>query len=184
MTISSKTMTAEELWRMPDDHMRHELVDGELKTMTPAGAEHGAIGIKLVIRLGQFVENKKLGVMFGPDTGFTLRRNPDTVRAPDAAFVKTSRIPSSGLTVKFFEGAPDLAVEVLSPSDTVEEVEEKIAEYLAVGSSLIWIINPKRKTVTIHKPQKNPVVLHESDSLEGENVVPGFTCKVSELFSR
>jgi Uma2 family endonuclease len=183
MTTSSKTMTADELWRMPPDHMRHELVNGELTTMAPAGFDHGAIGIRMAILLGKHIEAKQLGVVVGADTGFVLRRNPDTVRAPDAAFVSTARIPASGRPKKFFEGAPDLAVEVLSPSDTVEEVDEKIADYLDAGTSLVWIINPKRKSVTVYKSKANPIVLHESDLLDGENIVPEFTCKIVELFS-
>src|SRR5262245_47015418 len=176
MTTTNRLMTADELWRMPNDRMRHELVRGELRSMPPAGFEHGAITIKLTRLLANHVEANQLGFVAGAETGFTLQLNPDTVRGADISFVSKSRV-TGALPKAFFPGAPDLAVEVLSPSDTVEEVEEKVSDYLDGGCKLVWVLSPKSKTVTVHRPESNPVVLKQDDSLLGEDVVPGFVCK-------
>jgi len=179
---TNKLMTAEELWRMPDDNMRHELVRGELTTMAPAGSDHGSIGLQIGILVGGYIKTHKLGAAFATDTGFYLSRNPDTVRAPDFAFVLKHRIPPGGLPLKFFDGPPDLAVEVVSPSDTINEIEDKIADYLDSGCGLVWIVTPKRKTVTIHRPNQQPRVLRGDESITGEDVIAGFTCRVAEFF--
>jgi Uma2 family endonuclease len=181
MAVTTKTMTAEELLRLPADNMRHELVNGEVRNMPPAGAEHGAIVIKLSRLLANHVESHQLGVVFGAETGFLLRRNPDLVRGADIAFVVQSKV-SIPLPKTFWPGAPDLAVEVLSPSDTVEEIEEKIGDYLASGSRLVWVVNPKRRTVAVHRPLNNPVILAATELLQGEDVVPGFECAIHQIF--
>jgi Uma2 family endonuclease len=183
MALDTRIMTAEELWRMPSDDLRHELVNGELKTMAPARFEHGAVGIKIAARILSAVEASELGVVVGADTGFVLRRNPDTVRAPDIAFVKAERIAGGRRTAKFFEGAPDLAVEIVSPGDTVDELEEKIADYLSAGCQMVWVVHPKTKSITIHRPTVQPVVLHEMDQLDGHQLLPGFRCAVAEIFA-
>src|SRR4051812_14372339 len=117
MTIATSPTTAEQLWRMPKDEMRHELVRGELFTMAPAGFDHGAVIINLSIPLATYVKKHKLGIVVGAETGFILTRDPDTVRGADIAFVRAARIPKSGRPKKFWIGGPDLAVEVLSPDD-------------------------------------------------------------------
>ncbi|HEY7091495.1 MAG TPA: Uma2 family endonuclease [Tepidisphaeraceae bacterium] len=178
---TNRLLTADELWRMPHDHMRHELVKGEMRTMPPAGFEHGAIIIKLSRLLANHVEANHLGLVTGAETGFIVGRNPDTVRGADVAFVGKARLPTP-LPKAFFPGAPDLAVEVLSPTDTVEDVEEKVTGYLDGGSKIVWVISPKARTVTVCRPSANPVVLREAESLSGDDVVPGFTCKIIELF--
>jgi Uma2 family endonuclease len=183
MTLDTRTITAEQLWQMPSDDMRHELVNGELRTMAPAGFDHGAVGIKIAARLLSFVESRRLGVVVGADTGFILRRNPDTVRAPDVSFVGADRIPAGARSVKFFDGPPDLAVEVISPSDTVDELDEKIADYLSAGCPMVWVVHPKTKSITIHRPSAQPVVLRETDHLDGQDVLPDFRCTVAEIFA-
>ncbi|GMU23802.1 MAG: hypothetical protein AMXMBFR13_38800 [Phycisphaerae bacterium] len=182
MTTTPGLMTADDLWNLPDDGMRHELVRGQLRTMAPAGFEHGGTGMTLGILLGQHVRAKGLGLLLNADTGFLLRSDPDTVRAPDIAFVSRARLDKTGVPKKFFPGAPDLAVEVVSPGDTVDEVEEKVEDYLLAGTRLIWIVNPRRRTVTIRRPGVRAEILKESDQLTGEDVVPGFSCTVGELF--
>jgi Uma2 family endonuclease len=130
----SRAITAEELFRMPDDGYKYELVAGRLRKMTPAGSLHGAVGIRLSIAIGNHVDRYGLGVLFAADTGFKLATNPDTVRAPDIAFVSRAHIPSGGIPRTYWPGAPDLAVEVLSPTDVRSEIDEKIEEYLACGA--------------------------------------------------
>jgi Uma2 family endonuclease len=182
MSTTTQPMTADELLKLPRGRFRYELVKGELKTMSPAGQEHGAVIMNLAVPLGQYVKVNKLGVIFGAETGFKLASNPDTVRAPDIAFIRRERIEKNGIAKGFGLGAPDLAVEVLSPGDTIDEVDEKVGEWLAGGASAVWIVNPKRRVVVIHRSETDVTVLTENDELEGQDVVPGFRCKVTEIF--
>jgi Uma2 family endonuclease len=175
-------MTADELFALPDDSQRHELVYGEHRIMAPAGGEHGAISAGLIVQLGAYVRKHKLGRVFTSETGFWITRDPDTVRAPDAAFVRTARIPKSGLPIGFWPGAPDLAVEVTSPSDTLEEVEDKVQQWLASGTALVWVVNPKRRTVTVYSSPSQATILAVNDELDGGEVLPGFRIRVSEIF--
>lgn len=175
-------LTADDLLRLPDDGQQRELVKGELRTMAPASPRHGSINAQLGGLLYQHVVANRLGVLFTADTGFWLSRDPDTVRCPDVAFLSKARIPPDGFRPGFFEGAPDLAVEVLSPRDTVFEVEEKVEEYLAAGARAVWVVNPKLRRVTLHHTGETPRVLHEDETLEGGDILPGFACRVSEVF--
>jgi Uma2 family endonuclease len=182
MSTTLQTFTAEELFTMPKDGFRYELVKGELRKMSPAGSEHGAIIINITVLLGQHVKTNKLGVCFGAETGFKIATDPDTVRAPDLAFIGSARVPESGIPKKFWPGAPDLAVEVLSPGDSYEEVDEKVGDWLAAGTRAVWVVNPRKRSVTVYHSTKDVERLSESDELDGGDVVPGFRCKVSEIF--
>jgi Uma2 family endonuclease len=182
MSTATQLMTADDLFRLPDDGMRHELVKGLLHTMPPAGFEHGAVGIKLTLPLGAHVKTHGLGIVVAAETGFIVTTNPDTVRAPDIGFVRNDRVQATGITKKYFPGAPDLAVEVVSPGDTVYEVDDKVQEWLGAGAGLVWVVNPRRRTVTVHRPTGAPIVLTVNDVLDGEQVVPGFSIRVAELF--
>jgi Uma2 family endonuclease len=179
---TTRFMSADDLWNLPSDDLRHELVKGELRTMAPTGFHHGSVTMRLGGRLFAYATEKAIGNVLGAETGFVLSRNPDTVRAPDIGFVRASRIPPGEETVKFWEGAPDLAVEVLSPSDTIDEVEEKVDDYLAAGTMLVWVVNSRRKTVTVYRPNQQPVLLSETDELSGEEVVPGFRIPIAAIF--
>lgn len=183
MAVKGKAMTAEELLRMPDEACRHELIKGDLITMTPAGFGHGAVVLKIAGPLWQHVESRKLGLVLAAETGFRLASNPDTVRAPDVSFVRRDRLPEGGLTTAFFAGAPDLAVEVLSPDDRVFDVEQKIADWLAAGASAVWVVNPKSRTIAIHRPDNAPQTLVVPDTLDGGDVVPGFRLPVADIFA-
>jgi Uma2 family endonuclease len=174
--------TASELFAMPDDGFRYELVKGELRKMSPSGSEHGAIIINISLLLAQYVRSKKLGVCFGAETGFKIASDPDTVRAPDVAFIRRERIPQSGIPKKFWPGAPDLAVEVLSPGDTRAEVDEKVEDWLRAGAQAVWVINPKQRGVSVYRPVTDVTRLSEGDELDGGEVVPGFRCEVAEIF--
>jgi Uma2 family endonuclease len=182
MTTTLQRVTADELFAMPEDGFRYELVKGELRKMSPSGSEHGAVVINVSLLVGQHVKSNNPGVCFGAETGFKISSDPDTVRAPDLAFVGNERLPESGIPKKFWPGAPDLAVEVLSPGDTYTAVDEKVEEWLAAGARAVWVLNPKRHSVTVHRSLTDVTRLSESDELEGGDVVPGFRCKVSEIF--
>ena len=182
MTAGPGLMSANDLWSLPDDGMCHELAHGELRTKPLNGFEHGVICSALAATLSDRAQAAELGsAVIG--AGFILARNPDTVRGPDIAFVSQARLEQTGIPQQFFPGAPDLAVEVVSPSDTMEEIEEKVDDFLAAGTRLVWVVNPRRRTVTVYRPGPQVVILRETDQLTGEDVVPGFACRVGELFA-
>lgn len=182
MSTTTQLMTADELLKLPRGRFRYELVKGELITMSPSGSEHGAIVVNVTVLLAQHVKANNLGIVFGAETGFKIAENPDTVLAPDVAFISREHIPESGIPKKYWPGAPDLAVEVLSPGDTTREVEEKVSQWLAAGARLVWAVNPRRKSITVHRAPKDASTFSETDELDGEEVVPGFRCRVSEIF--
>lgn len=179
-TIS--TITAEQLLDMPSDGMRHELIRGELTTMTPSGAEHGGTVGVLTLRLFQHIEDHKLGIFFAAETGFLLARNPDTVLAPDAAFISQSRIPTGGLPKGFYPGPPDLAVEVISPHDRLTEVDEKVQEWLAHGACEVWVVNPRSRTVTLYRSLTDIRLFAANDMLVSPELLPGFSLLVGTIF--
>ncbi|MGB8507670.1 MAG: Uma2 family endonuclease [Pyrinomonadaceae bacterium] len=182
MSTMVQWMTADDLLALPKDGFRHELVKGEIKKMSPAGSEHGAVVFNLSIILGQHIKTNNLGQGFGAETGFKIASDPDTVRAPDIAFVKRERIPETGIPKNFWQIAPDLAVEVVSPGDTFDEVGQKVEDWLTAGASAVWIVNPKLRSVTVYRSLTDAVILSEKDELDGGTVVPGFRCRVSEIF--
>jgi Uma2 family endonuclease len=182
MSTMPTLVTADELCTLPDDGFRYELVRGEVRRMPPAGSEHGAVVMNLGSPLHAFVRSHDLGVVLGAETGFKIASDPDTVRAPDLAFVRCERIPESGIPSGFWLGAPDLAVEVISPSDTYTEVEEKVHDWLKAGTRMVLVLNPRTRTVTIYTFSTIVVQLTESDTLTGGEVLPAFTCQVSGLF--
>ena len=139
-------MTAEELIKLKDGY-RHELLEGELLTMSPAVEERGAVIVNLTVTLGLHVKQNKLGIVYGAETGFTLERNPDTVLAPDISFVRRERV--GRVSKGFREGAPDLAVEVISPNETTREVENKTRRWLQLGARAVWVVNPQTNTVGV-----------------------------------
>jgi Uma2 family endonuclease len=116
------------------------------------------------------------------ECGYVLRRNPDTVRGPDASFVSSERLAAWEARGPFFEGAPDLAVEVLSPSNTRREIEEKVSEYLAAGGREVWVADPEARRITVHRPDEGPRDLGPDDTLDGGDLLPGFDVPVAELF--
>ena len=184
MTVHSprSSMTAEELFDLADDGGRLELVEGELVHMTPTGGTHGALKVRTGRLLDEYVEAHDLGVCCGAETGFILRREPDTVRAPGAAAVVKSRVPSTGIPSTYWPFAPDLAVEVLSPSDRLADVHVKIAEYFAAGTRLVWLLEPETRMVHVYRSPQEVEVVGTEEDLDGGDVLPGFRCAVRRLF--
>jgi len=182
MTTAERIVTAEQLLSAPGLG-RCELVRGELNMMSPAGPRHGRIAMNLSTPLDVFVRQHALGTVFTAETGFQIGHDPDTVRAPDVAFVRAERMdaePEHG----FFPGAPDLAVEVLSPEDRAGEVQSKVQDWLASGCRGVWVVDPHSRTVTIYRSRSDIVVLVESDTLSGGDLVPAFSLTVAEIFGR
>jgi len=150
--------------------------------MTPAGFRHGRIACTVATMLRGFVEGHALGVVLGAETGFQIARDPDTVRAPDVAFVKAGRIPERE-PEGFFPGAPDLAVEVLSPNDSAGDVLAKVQDWLDAGCRSVWVLDPQTRTVTVYHTRRRIAVLSESETLEGGEVLPGFEVAVAGFFA-
>ena len=183
MTIVEHIATAADLERLPDDGFRYELVRGEVRKMTPAGNEHGKIAMSVAWRLAQHVEAHGLGAVYAAETGFRLASDPDTVRAPDAAFVCQARLDAVGAVAGYWPGAPDLVVEVVSPGDRYGEVAEKVADWLAAGTQMVVVVEPQQRTVAVHRTSDAVDVLREGDVLEGGEVVPGWEVAVAALFA-
>ncbi len=172
--------TAEQLLRAHDIG-RCELVRGKFIMMNPAGDEHGRIIVAITHALANHVLPRRLGVLHGAETGFMLARNPDTVRAPDLAFTATERAapPVRG----FVPRPPDLAIEVLSPDDRPGYVREKVAEWLGAGTLVVWVVDPRTRTVTIHGAGARAAVFGESDVVPGGDLLPGFALAVFDVFA-
>ena len=175
-------MTAEELFDLPDDDYRYELVEGALIRMVLTGGEHGVLTIRVASMLHSYVQDNDLGTVSGADTGFILQRAPDIVRAPDVAFIAKARIPETGIPKTYWPFAPDLAVEVTSPSDRFSAVQTKIAEYFSAGTRLAWVIEPATRTVYVYRSPHDVQALEEDDELSGGDVLPGFRYAVGRLF--
>jgi Uma2 family endonuclease len=180
--VATKHHTAIELENMGSESERYELVRGELREVAAAGARHGQIEVKLSSRLSNLVEEGKLGVIFGSDTGFVVTNDPDTLLMPDVSFVRTARLPAGELWEGFVPFAPDLAVEIESPSNREGEMLEKVALYLAGGTQLVWLIRPRHRSVTIFRPAAPEQVLTENDTLDAGELVPGFSLLLADLF--
>lgn len=182
MTVETKPVTAGELLRMPDDGFRYELVRGELRQMTPAGSAHGFIAARLLGSLQRHVDANNLGRTYAAETGFKISSEPDTVRAPDAAFVSRERVEQAGEVAGYWPGAPDLAVEVVSPGDAHSEVVEKALAWLDAGCRMVLVVDPKNRIVTVYRAPRDVSVLGEDDTVDGANVVPRWELSVAELF--
>ena len=175
-------MTAEELFELPNDDYKYELVAGELIRMAPTGGEHGVVTVRIGRILDEYVEAHDLGICSGAETGFILQRKPDIVRAPDAAFIAKARIPETGIPTAYWPFAPDLAVEITSPSDRFTAVQTKISEYFSAGTRLVWVVEPATRTVYVYRSPRDVQALGEDAELTGEDVLPGFRCAVRRLF--
>jgi Uma2 family endonuclease len=186
-TTETKLMTADELLTLPSfvngSDRRYELIKGVLKVMSPTKPLHGVICARLAARLVMFVEEHDLGEVFGAETGFLIEVDPDTVVGADAAFVSHERLSKVETFEKFFPFAPDLAIEVLSPGNTVNEIDEKINFYFAAGSRAVWVFNPKRRTAAVYRSPFDARILSEQDTLEGGDVLPQFRLELSKLFA-
>lgn len=184
MSTEVQLMTADELLAMPDDGFVYELIKGELiKVSPPPGYEHGIVAMNIAGPLYEYVKKKSLGKLCAAETGFLLEQNPDTVRAADAAFVRQERVDQARPVEGYWMGAPDLAVEVVSPSDTIRRVEGKVAQWLEAGTRLLWVVSPRLRTVTVYRSLTGIETLTENDTLDGGDVVPGFQIPVAEIFA-
>lgn len=183
MTATGIRMTADELLALPDNGMRRELVAGELYEMPPAGGEHGYVGSKAHIEFGVFLKQHPEigGSFFLAETGYRLSRNPDTVRAPDISYVNEERLPQARVR-GYPELAPDFVVEVVSPNDLADELQIKMDQWLSAGSRLVWVLYPATRSAIIYGSQGSVRLLRSDHTLCGEPILPGFSCRVRDLF--
>jgi Uma2 family endonuclease len=177
----NKPITAEEFFLMPPptDGAQQELVRGEIITMPPPGGMHGVSCNKAGRRLGNFVEDNDRGTVASNDTGFITQRNPDSVRGPDVSYWSKERLKE--VPVGYIDIAPDMLVEVLSPSNTWKQIRAKLIEYFGLGVRLVWVIAPEDRTLTIFRTPDEGRLLHETATVTGEDVLQGFSCRVSDL---
>jgi Uma2 family endonuclease len=181
MPAYERLVTAEEFARIPNDDYHYELVEGRVVRVSPPGSRHGVLATEIAALLLHHVKARGLGAVM-TTAGVKLAANPDTVREPDIAFVRQDRIPANGVPDGYWPGAPDLAVEIRSPGDRRAEITAKVADYLARGVRLVWVVDPKTKMVTAHAPQSSPITLGMDDVLDAGDVVPGFSCPVRRIF--
>ena len=179
---TAKLVTADDLLRMPDDGCRYELLEGKLVKLAPAGYRHGVYVMTIGASLWQHVNATQSGEVSAAETGFRLASDPDTVRAPDAAFVSQARIDATEEVQGYWTGAPDLAIEVVSPNDTYTEVESKALQWLDAGSQAVFVVDPRRESVTVYRSRSDIVILTGEEVLEVQDVVPGWTLPLRELF--
>jgi Uma2 family endonuclease len=175
-------VTAEEFEQIQDGDHRWELVAGRVIKMSPPGARHGVIAVRLAEFLGYHVRTTGLGFVMG-EAGYRLASNPDTVRGPDLSFVRKDRVPASGIPEGFWPGAPDLVIEILSPDNHPRQVREKTATYFALGSQVVWVVDPRRKQVSVHDVHGDVRIMGIGDTLEGGTLLPGFLCAVDSIFA-
>jgi Uma2 family endonuclease len=184
MATTTRYVTDDELLHAPRDGQKYERVDGEMR-VSPAGGRHGEVIVALTVRLGTFVLERRLGHILESSTGFRWpgrkTDRPDNIRSPDLSFVGSGRFPDGHAPAGFIPFAPDLAVEVLSPSDRRNDVLEKVGEYLDAGSRMVWVIDPEGRTAVAYRSLTDVRVIGEAETLEGGDVVPGFACRLADL---
>jgi Uma2 family endonuclease len=189
MVISERLYTAEELWELSHSteylDMRLELSEGRLIVMSPAGWKHGGIALTLGRMVGDFVDDHSLGVTTAAETGFILYKNPDprgkdTVRAPDVGFVTAARVPAD-LPDGYVPFAPDLAIEVISPNDDADEVDQKVREYLKYGTRAVWLFFPKTRTAAVYTPTTYTPIEPDGE-IDGGDILPGFKLRLVDVF--
>lgn len=179
----TKLLTADDLLRLSAEGVRGELVRGVLHETMAAGHRHGQIVVNLATELNLFARAKRLGTVVASDSGVWLEREPDTVREPDVAYTSADKIPLDAEIDGYAEAVPDLVVEIVSPSDSRRWARDRAQMWLGHGAPLVWIVHTDTRTIDVYRPDSATSTLHEDDSLNGQDVLPGFTCSVSSTFA-
>ena len=180
---TTKMMTADDLFLMSRDDRRLELLDGALVERPLNNEEHGECSGAIAARIWLHVREHQLGAVYAAGTGFYISRNPDVVLAPDVSFVRAGRLPADRDRRKFIEVAPDLVVEVNSPSEHPGDVTNKVQRYLNAGVQLVWVVYPQQRSVAVYRADRTWDSLQGNASLDGANVLPGFTLPLADLFT-
>ena len=179
--MTSDVKTADELldWYVPGK--RAELIRGRLVVSEPAGAQHGAVANRLAVLITVHVDRLELGRVYAAETGFWIEDDPDTVRAPDVAFVSRKRLPENDPT-GYARFVPEFVVEVLSPSDRAPKVREKVRDWLAAGARLVWVVDPRKRLFRVYGEDGSETTVAGDQTLDAEPVLPGFRCGIDEVF--
>ena len=181
-SVTHRVLTAEEFAQLPEAHKFLELVRGEVVATKPSGALSGATVANIGARLAAWAQRSGRGYV-SVASGYIVSRSPDTVRGPDVSYIRADRVPEGRVPEGFGVGAPDLVVEVVSPSETADEVREKLRDFLAAGTPLVWTVYPRTREVVVHTPDGMARTFGANDVIEYPEVLPGFSCRVAELFS-
>ena len=179
---AAKLLTADDLLRLYGEGVRGELIRGVLHKTVATGIEHGEVVVNLSSEVWGFVRPRRLGRVVASDAGVRLERGPDTVREPDIAFISAERLPLGERVRGYAEVAPDLVVEVVSPSDRPAPVHDKALMWLRYGVRLVWVVNPQTRTIVVMPAEGPAQTLYDDDILDGGEVLPGFTCPVRDVF--
>ncbi len=186
MAVQERLFTSDDLMHMPDDGNRYELNDGELIIMPPPNFDHAKLSAEMLIVLGGFVKSRDLGRVLGSDGGFLLHKDAasgrETVRVPDVSFISKAR-QSTQSGDKIYTGAPDLAVEVISPSETHKSIGDKLKNYFDYGVKVVWLIYPQAKTIDVYRSMDEVTTIESDSALDGGDLLPGFSLKLSDLFA-
>ncbi|MCY3958063.1 MAG: Uma2 family endonuclease [Chloroflexi bacterium] len=180
--LGARLLTADDLLRLSGEGVRGELIRGVLCETMPTGREHGQIVVNLVMLLGNFIKPRRLGVLTASDSGVWLERDPDTVREPDIAFFSAETSPLDERVTGYAEVAPDLVVEIASPGDTRRELNDKARMWLSFGAELVWVVHPDERAVDVHRTDHPVMTVNDAQALDGQHVLPGFTCEVRAFF--
>jgi len=183
-TVGTKLLTAEEFFHLPDpqDGSKRELVRGEVVVMSRPGFEHGEIQLNIGSLIKEFLRKQRIGRVIS-ESGIITEHQPDTVRGPDISYYSKERVPLEGRIVGYHDQPPDLCVEIVSPSNSKRELRAKIKEYFFAGVRMVWVIEPEDRSITILQAPDEGRTLYDNALVEGGDVLPGFTCKVSDLFA-
>lgn len=183
-TVTGRLLTAAEFARLPEpaDGSKQELVRGEIETMPPPGFRHGRCQLRVGRLMDQHADSHRLGQVT-VESGLVIEHDPDTVRGPDVAFWSAERLPLDQVPAGYPDVAADLCVEVVSPHDLHHRLQAKVLEYLDRGVRLVWVVDPEARTVTVYRSRDAVRILDENATLSGEEVLPGFQCRVAELFA-
>ena len=182
MITATRMLTADDLLRLYSQGVRGELIRGVLHETMPTGYAHGKLVVNLSAELRYFVKNRKLGSLTASDSGVWLERDPDTVREPDIAYFSAAKIPLGAMDTGYAEVVPALVVEIASLTDSQREVRDKAEMWLRYGVGLVWVVQPDTRTVDVYQPGRAMVTLAEHSTLDGLDVLPGFTCAISDIF--
>ena len=181
-TAKSGLLTADDLLRLYSEGVKGELIRGVLHETVAAGGEHGDIAGALIGEIRGYARPRRLGRVGGSDTGIMLERNPDTVREPDAYYISAEKLPLNVRVAGYYEVVPDMVAEIRSLSDRLTEFNEKIQMWLSFGVRLVLAIYPQTRTIAAHRPGQPVVTLAYDDTLDGGDVIPGFSCPVRDIF--
>ncbi|MGH2460488.1 MAG: Uma2 family endonuclease [Chloroflexota bacterium] len=183
MAVNTRPMTADEAIELhARTGARYEIVEGEPREMAPTGGEHGGTEVRVASRLDRFVEDHPIGRVFAGEVLCRLKREPETARAADVAFMRAERLPDGRLPVGPIDGSPDLVVEIISPGESAIDVQEKIALWIEGGAAVVWTLNPRRRSVTIWRTSGASPERRGDDEIDAEPVLPGFRCRARDLF--